>query len=378
MERLQRRDPPRFVISPYRFNPLGAHVDHQGGQVLARTLDQYTILCFWPVEECQVTLHTTLDSTVPDGVTFRFGELGGSSSWEQMARATVAALADHAPLVRGIEALVHGTLISGGLSSSASVILAYLKALAEVNHIELDARLLVELCRRVENDYRGLNNGIQDQMSIAFARKNSISRLDMNEVSSRTIADPSNIGQSQFLLLFSGISRDLTGSNFNTRVAECQAAADALNPGARHLGEVPEQLRTTDALNQLPSTLAKRARHVYSETARVDRGAGAWETGDLIEFGRLMNESCQSSIECYESGSEWLICLQEIALETKGVLGSRFSGGGYGGCLVMLVAFEALDRVGKHVLERYLDRYPNLRGQARVMPALSEGTVRLL
>jgi len=378
LERIRAEGKPRFVISPYRFNPLGAHVDHQGGQVLSRTLDQYTILCFWPVDNCTVTLHASLDSKTEQGICFEPSELGGTSSWQQMAQATVAALSEHANLRRGIKGYVHGTLISGGLSSSASVILAYLKALACVNEIQLDARLLVELCRRVENDYRGLNNGIQDQMSIAFAVKNSISKLSMNTVSSQSIADPANISEVQFLMLYSGVSRDLAGSSFNTRVAECQQAAAVLEPGARHLGEVSLSARSPEALARLPDLLCKRARHVYTEIARVDEGGDAWSRGDFEKFGRLMSASCESSINNYESGSEWLIALQEIALETPGILGSRFSGGGYGGCLMMLVQSDAIEPAGTAVLAAYLDRYPDRKSLARLMPARSEGTVRLL
>jgi galactokinase/galacturonokinase len=179
-------------------------------------------------------------------------------------------------------------------------------------------------------------------------------------------------------MCYSGISRDLAGSPFNTRVAQCQEAARLLSADARHLGKVPAALRTDDAIHRLPPVLARRARHVYSEMQRVRDGARAWQAGDWQTFGHLMNTSCQSSINDYESGSEWLIALHKIAMDLEGVYGNRFSGGGYGGCLFLLVDWAAVDQIAVALLERYLARYPELQGSARIMIAESESTVRVV
>ncbi|ASJ71287.1 galactokinase [Granulosicoccus antarcticus] len=368
----------RIVVSPYRFNPLGAHIDHQGGAVLARCLNQYTILVFWPSADRSSTVHACLQQGVWQDSQFEPEELVEDHGWDAMARASVTAFANHSPMSHGITAVVTGTLVSGGLSSSASVILAYLSALAEANDVCLSPVELVELARQVENDYRGLNNGIQDQMSIAFGERDHLSILNVEEVSAELVADPDSISQVCFLMCYSGISRDLAGSPFNTRVAQCLEAARLLSSDAASLGEVPLALRTKDAIEQLPSIQARRARHVYSEMQRVRDGALAWKSGDWQAFGQMMNMSCQSSINDYESGSEWLIALHEIASQLEGVYGNRFSGGGYGGCLFMLVDVEAVEQIADTLLERYLARYPELQGEARIMIAESESTVRIV
>lgn len=368
----------RIVVSPYRFNPLGAHIDHQGGSVLARCLDQYTILVFWPSDSNSTIVHACLQPGLWQSTRFAPGELSDEHGWDAMARAAVAALASHIPLTRGITAVVTGTLISGGLSSSASVILAYLTALAEVNGATLSPTDLVELSRRVENDYRGLDNGIQDQMSIAFGEKDHLAVLNVEHVIAELVEDPDSVSDVCFLMCYSGVSRDLAGSPFNTRVAQCREAARLLSPNAAHLGQVPADRRTPEAIEQLPALLARRARHVFSEMQRVRDGALAWQSGDWQAFGSMMNASCQSSINDYESGSEWLIALHEVAVDLEGVYGNRFSGGGYGGCLFMLVDVNAVDQVAESLLERYLVRYPALRGLARVVIAESESTVRVV
>lgn len=369
---------PRVVVSPYRFNPLGAHIDHQGGSVLARCLDQYTLLCFWPSESHTTTLRSDLNNGQWESASFNKDELVDQFGWDAMARASVTAFADYTDRNNGIDAVVFGTLVSGGLSSSASVILAYLTALAAVNDVELSAQDLVELSRRVENDYRGLNNGIQDQMSIAFAQKNHMMKLDMQSVSAHAIADAENHDDVSFLMCYSGVSRDLIGSNFNTRVAECQQAAQTLDSRARHLGEVPPESRDKASLAKLPAALARRAQHVYTEMRRVDLGMVAWREGDWRKFGQLMNESCKSSIHDYESGSPWLIDLHKFANGISGVFGNRFSGGGYGGCLFMLVESSKVDSVSSTLLELYLDKYPDKSSAAFVKIAQSESTVRVI
>ncbi|MFK7857469.1 MAG: galactokinase [Granulosicoccus sp.] len=374
-----RTDSPCVVVSPYRFNPLGAHIDHQGGAVLARCLDQYTILCFWPRDDEWSVVHSNLDDPQWQRTTFKAHQLDDDYGWDSMARASATAYSVEYDAHYGCEAVVFGTLVSGGLSSSASVILAYLTALAQVNRVVLTAQQLVELVRRVENDYRGLNNGVQDQMSIVYAQRNHIAVLDVANVAATAIADPPNVSEVTFLMCYSGVSRNLvTGSNFNKRVAECRKAARLLFSSAQHLGEVPDALRTDVALAGLPEIERRRANHVFGEMQRVKEGSVAWARGDWQKFGELMSQSCQSSINDYESGSPWLIDLHERAAVIDGVYGSRFSGGGYGGCLFMLVDTDKVESIAQALLRGYLAKYPDLSHLAKVRVARSESTIRVL
>lgn len=370
---------PQVVVSPYRFNPLGAHIDHQGGSVLARCLDQYTLLCFWPRSDASCSVHCNLGEAGWQRVSFSAADLQDEHGWDAMARASAAAFSSMHEMRSGIDAVVFGTLISGGLSSSASVVLAYLTALAQVNDVSLSATELVELCRQVENDYRGLNNGIQDQMSIVFGQQNHLVLLDVENVVATPVADPENIDEVAFLMCYSGVSRDLvTGSNFNRRVAECAEAATLLSPGARHLGEVRGELRTEACVSSLPAIQQRRVRHVYGEMQRVQQGCRNWQNGDWSAFGLLMNESCFSSINYYESGSPWLIDLHTMASTIAGVYGSRFSGGGYGGCLFMLVDVSRADEIAQELRGVYAGKYPELSDRVRISIAKSESTVRVV
>lgn len=371
-----RQDQGHIAVSPYRFNPLGAHVDHQFGPVLARTIDQYTLLPFWPDPGSRRISMRVPDLWENNNTEFEAGELDGTENWIRYAQAAAAVMAAEHPTVCGLQGYVRGTLVGAGLSSSASVVLAYLSALSRSATLATSPAELVEWSRRVENDFLGLNNGIQDQMSVVYGKADALSILDNRNATASWINDPSSAADICWLVCYSGFSRELIHSGFNTRVAECREAAKQLQPDATVLGDVDRTLAASN-MGALPATLARRASHFFTETARVTEGADAWRTGQWQHFGQLMNASCHSSITQYESGSQPLIDLHEIASGTSGVLGSRFSGGGYGGCLIALTDRAYQTSAAESIMESYLQRYPD-RHQARVFPADNEAGVRVL
>lgn len=374
------RDLPRVVVSPYRFNPLGAHIDHQGGRVLARTLNQYSVGAFYPSIDASLTMvPTSFDS---EQATFQLGDEPNGKNWQRYAMAS-ALVFDRWAKSSGVQAVgmkmvVEGTMVGAGLSSSASIILAYLAALADVNHVSLKEKDLVELTRQVENEHMGLNNGVQDQMSVVFGKRDALSCLDVEAVKANYWQDPSTTSDVSWVVCYSGFSRELIYSGFNDRVRECQEAAALLHPSASRLGDVPIESRSKDAIDNLPKHLGRRASHVYSEMQRVMDGQLLWESGAWSDFGALMNASCKSSINDYECGSEPMHFLHELALESSAVFGSRFSGGGYGGCLIMLVPTSDVDSVIDGVLASFLERYPEKAGIARAFVAQAEAAVRVL
>jgi len=275
------------------------------------------------------------------------------------------------PIKTSLSAAIDGTLIGAGLSSSASVILAYINALAHANGVDLTASEQVEMCRQVENNHMGLNNGVQDQMSIVFGRSRGLATLDVNNVTAEIAESPASVENVSWVLLFSGYSRELINSGFNTRVEECQHAASLLQKGATRLGDVSEANATAASIDKIPEPYNLRARHFYSEVARVAEGADLWRSGDWQAFGKLMNASCQSSINQYQSGSEALVTAHQLASDRDSdtIYGSRFGGGGYGGCLIMLVNREHEDAICKDMLAAYLSKFPDREGIAKCFVA---------
>ncbi len=359
---------------PYRVNPLGAHVDHQGGAVLGRTIDLYTTLLLTPTAESHVKLACYGHHWDPSRLTLRWTQPQKSSGWGRYAQAAVSALHAYAPdrIKYGFEGVVHGSLPGAGLSSSASVVLTYLTGLAFVNQLSLSQSELVELVRHVENNYLGLSNGVQDQTAIVYGRRQAMAHMDNLNRIVTDIPDAAQIDDVCWLLTYSGFSRELLGSGFNNRVAQCREAAALLDSTAEILCQVPQSTRSEAHLQALPEPLGRRARHFFTEIGRVEAGRTAWEAGDWNRFGELMNQSCHSSITQYESGSQPLIDLHEIVSAQSGVFGSRFCGGGYGGCLLALVEKTAVPHLIPAIEQGYLRQYPEKQGIARSFVVTAE------
>jgi galactokinase len=337
------------IFSPYRICPIGAHVDHQGGVCLGRTIGVGTSLEYERLDSNKI--HIASDQL---GETrFSIGDLD-LTHWARYAQAAARALPN---LKFGMRAFVRGPLIGAGLSSSASVGLAYLKALADVNDIELSNEQLVQLDFELERGQLGLQNGILDPMSIIYGKSDAFLFINTITASASPIFDyPINF---TWIVAYSGISRELTKSGFNVRVEECYQAAKLLKDKAKILSDVPRELFEEKKMT-LPENLRKRAKHFFTEVERVQHGANAWKKGDLDLFGQLMDLSCDSSINNYESGSHVLIQLHEIASSTRGVYGSRFSGGGYGGCVIVLAKRDFAENVSAEITEKLSTLHPEL------------------
>jgi galactokinase/galacturonokinase len=205
------------VISPYRICPLGAHIDHQGGPVLGRTIHTGTVLAFAPLQIPEIRLHSEHFGQV----SFPFGQTPDMQHWARYAQAAALAISGKHALKRGFAGFVSGTLIGAGLSSSASVILAYLRALAQVNQLSLPQDELVLLEFQAEHDILGLQIGVLDPATIVHGRTDALLRIVL-AWRLRLSLPARRIGSG------CGLFRHVppvAASGYNNRVAECAKAA---------------------------------------------------------------------------------------------------------------------------------------------------------
>ena len=357
------------IASPYRICPLGAHIDHQGGPVLGMTINAYTLLAFTPTDDGTVRLKS---KNYPGEVGFELDRIPETtqSFWGVYARAAALALQEAYPIEKGVTGLLDGMLPGCGLSSSASVLLAYLHALAATNHIRLQPWDYVHLTQRAENKYIGLKNGILDQTSIVFGRKGYLLHIDTKAEKVSELPERPGKIRYRILVAYSGYSRELTTSGYNSRVQECREAAARLsrlagsNP-ARILSDVAK-----DAFNRyghkLPADIGRRANHYFNEVLRVRNGVIAWQEGSIDVFGQLMFASCRSSMEQYECGIQAIYDLQKIVSSADGMLGSRFMGGGFGGCVVGFVKHDHAAAAAGHIRQAYRKLHPQVADEAVV------------
>lgn len=363
---------PRVVVSPYRLCPIGAHVDHQGGPVLGTAIDIGTFLAFVPSGSSK----SRIESANFDGAYAYDGDDPGPApeGWGRYFWAAARALATAFPAAtQGIHARIEGALPGGGLSSSASVVLAYLTALAEVNDVTLSPGERVDLARRTENEFVGVQCGILDPASIVASRAGHLVSIDTTLHRFEPVAPPAGTAErGMFLVAFSGVERNLRHTGFNDRVAQCHEAARRLGeldgrPGAERLGDLADAAFERH-LEELSDPYRKRARHFFGERRRVAQGVDAWTHGDLAAFGGLMTESCRSSIDNFEVGSPEIVELQRRIVDTDGVYGARFSGAGFGGCVVGLVDASRAEACRADIERAYRAAAPD-RTSARVFLA---------
>ncbi|MCL4178163.1 MAG: hypothetical protein KJ072_10540 [Verrucomicrobia bacterium] len=373
----------RLVFAPYRICPLGAHIDHQLGPVTAMAIDQGVVLAYASVPACEVRL-TSLD--FPGEVRFELASPGTARrrDWGNYARGAVQVLARAGyRLGRGLVGVMSGPWSESGLSSSAAVGVACLLALEDANELRISPEANIGLDQAIENHYLGLRNGILDPSGILLSRKGQLTRIDCATAGHRLIPAPPSMSPWSILLAFSGLKKALVGTDYNRRVAECEAAARILLNAAGRGQELPLLGRVSEReyaayRDRLPEPLDRRAAHFFSEVARVDHGCRAWERGDLGEFGRLMTASGESSIRNYECGSPPLVDLYEIMRGCEGVYGARFSGAGFRGCCVGLVDREAAVPAANAIRRAYAERHPELAPDAFVAICHSDDGARAI
>jgi galactokinase/galacturonokinase len=371
----------QVALAPYRICPLGAHSDHQHGRVLGIAIDACTLLAFAPADRAALTLRSA-DFEGEAQVDLDAPARSGGPAWARYAQGAAAVLRPKlGPRPRGLVGCVAGTLPGAGLSSSASLLVACLLALARANGVSLAPQELASLAQRAENEHVGVACGALDPSTVVGARRDHLLAIDTASSSWEAIPPAAGAPRVGFLIAYSGISRHLAATDFNRRVDECLRAARRLGElagqPAQRLGELSDAVFEAHGA-ALPRELELRARHFFTERARVGEGIAAWRAGDLRRFGAAMDASCRSSIENYETGSPELVRLQEILRATPGVLGSRFSGAGFGGSAVALVEAEAAESARAAVEDAFRGEFPALAARARCFVARSDDGARFL
>ena len=353
------------IFSPYRVCPLGAHVDHQHGIVTGFAIDKGVDLRFSPNADGRVHLESPTFGGCVDFDVTKASQVR-EHHWGDYARGVKYALRKRFELRRGITGEVKGSLPVGGLSSSAAVLVAYTMALAKANDIELAPMEIVKIASEAEREYIGLSNGILDQSCIVLGRRDGLLFLDCDSNDYRIIARNPDMPDFEIGIFFSGLTRSLVSSDYNLRVYECKTAAwnmlaymdQPLKPFDKtYLRDIPKSTYDKTRI-AMPQRFARRAEHFYSEYRRVRQGVTAWESGNLNLFGKLVFDSCESSIHNYECGSPELIAIYEIMRTLPGVYGGRFSGAGFKGACIALVNPAHKAEIEAELTKRYLERFP--------------------
>lgn len=363
------RDPEGISFAPYRICPIGAHSDHNLGKITGFAIDKGIHIAFRPKQNGVIEM-TSLQ--FPKRAQWHIKEVGEKTGdWADYLRGATWALSKNHVLAVGLCGVIEGTLPIGGLSSSASVILAFLDALCKVNRIQIGPQELIDTAYDAEHNYVGVSVGKLDQSCEVLCKKDHLLYLDTKDGSYQLIPTNPCMKPYQIAIFFSGLEHSLAGSKFNMRVDELRAGVYALMAFSGYDYGKFSQANARDVSwsvyqaykDKLPTPWAKRCEHWYTEFQRVEAGAEAWRRGDLEEYGRLSFESGWSSIHNWESGAPEQIKLYEIMRETDGIYGGRFSGAGFKGCCMALIDPAKADSIQERVEREYLTACPAMKGK---------------
>lgn len=369
-QEIYHKQPQYSSFCPYRISPLGAHIDHQNGIINGLAIDKGIEIVFSPklngiVELTSLNFEKRAQFHINSIPEVKVGD------WADHLRGAAKQLSNEYKLKTGLSAVIEGSLPIGGLSSSASVIIVFLTALAKVNDIRLEPWEVINMAKLAENEYVGVNCGKLDQSCEVLCRKDHLLYLDCLDDSYELIRKNASMPEFRIAIFFSGLQRSLSNSKYNLRQDECKAAAYSLlaYSDAEYGKFKDTRLRDVDEKiykqyrDRLPDNFRKRADHFYSEINRARQGAEYWREGDLKKYGQLVFESGLSSIRNYECGCPELIRLYDIMSETEGIYGGRFSGAGFKGCCMALIDPDYAESIEARVSEEYLRSFPELKGK---------------
>jgi galactokinase len=356
IEHLKPRGKARLVRAPGRVNLIGEHTDYNSGFVLPAAIDREIWIAFEPWDEPAVEL-TSVE--MGETRTFRFADLaplGVSSSWIDYVAATAWSMLEAGLPVRGFRGVLDSTIPSGaGLSSSAALEMASSWALGDPDSDRPAPDIMAAIAQRAENVYVGVNCGIMDQFASAAGRAGMALFIDCRANELAPVPMPAGLS---VVVCDTGSPHRLGTSAYNERRSECELGAALIGqkvPGVRTLRDVDEAMLAANR-DLLPEVVARRCEHVVKENARVLATVAALEVGDLAAVGRLFAASHASLRDLYEVSSPALDAMVEIATAVPGVVASRMTGAGFGGCTVNLVRHEAAEELGVRVMAEYPGR----------------------
>jgi galactokinase len=344
------REPAVVSWAPGRINLLGGHTDYNDGLALPGAIDRWISVSMSPRSDDEIRVRS-LDFG---------GELRGrrgsveptQASWTRFVAGSIAVFEETHPLPSGFEAVFAGDVPDGaGLSSSAALTVAWMTALRAWSEASIDDIALVRMAQQVEHRFLGVKCGLLDQIGSLMAEPGGVLLVDFKDLSISPIAD--GLKGVHWVVLHSGVRRELASSAYLERVQEC---ADALAAVQRRESGI-DSIRDLDvSMLRCEHAIERRLRHVLTENERVLRGAEAVRSGDAEGLGAILSQAHTSLRDDYRVSCPQLDWLVESATAQPDCFGARMVGGGFGGCTLNLVRAEQSDAFIVRALSAYRSR----------------------
>jgi galactokinase len=345
-EDLYGASPSVRTSAPGRVNLIGEHTDYNGGYVLPTAIPQRTVVLLRRRTD-QVVRARSVNTADRAPFEYALGAEARVGRWTDYLQGITWVLGQAGFAIGGADVLIESAVpLGSGLSSSAALEIALLRAFREAFSLALEDVPMAVLGQRAENAFVGAPVGVMDQMACTLAGDGQALFLDTRSMDWRVIPVP---GEAGLIVINSGVAHNHARGDYRTRRAECEQAAARLGVG--QLRDVA--LEDLARVMALPDPLGRRARHVITEDTRVLAAVDALQAGDLPALGALFYASHDSMRDDYEVSVAETDLLVDLARREREVFGARLTGGGFGGSVVMVAKPAMAADVAAGIARRY-------------------------
>ena len=355
-KRVYEQEAEKIFFAPGRVNLIGEHTDYNGGNVFPCALTFGTYALIKKRNDKKIRFHSeNFEALGIIEVNINEIKYNKDHDWANYPKGVIWAFENKGMKIdSGFDILFYGNIPNGaGLSSSASIEVVTGVVLKDLYNFPIEMIDIVKLSQQAENQFIGVNYGIMDQFAIGMGKKDNAILLDTNTLKYEYASIKLN--GSSIVIANTNKRRGLADSKYNERRTECETALKDLQTKL-HINSLCELNEEEFEKNRhliKDEVCARRAKHAIYENRRTLKAVAALESNDLELFGKLMNASHLSLRDDYEVTGIELDTLVEIAMKTPGVIGSRMTGAGFGGCTVSIVKDEFVDDFINNVGKEY-------------------------
>lgn len=346
-------------FSPGRVNLIGEHTDYNGGNVFPCALTIGTYALVTKRNDKKVFAHS-LNFENLGVIEFNLDNLvyDKKDDWANYPKGVIKTFENHGyNIPSGFDILFFGNIPNGsGLSSSASIEVLVGVVLNKLFNLNIQMIDIVKMCQEAENKFIGVNCGIMDQFAIGMGKEDCAILLDCNTL--KYSYAKLNLDGYKIVIANTNKQRKLADSKYNERRSECDSALKEIQKvkDISSLGELTEEDFESVKYCISDSTKIKRAKHAVYENQRTLKAVQALKSNDLTLFGKLMNDSHISLRDDYEVTGIELDTLVSLAWKCDGVIGSRMTGAGFGGCTVSIVKENCIDKFIENIKTQYTEQ----------------------
>ena len=343
--------PDVIVAAPGRVNLIGEHIDYCDGFVLPMAIDRYTVVAAKKTGADAPGTAEFYSIDMDDTLTVPLDKIakGERGFWGNYVTGVLAGMTEQGSEIPPLQAVTRSNVpIGGGLSSSASLEVAIGTMVEAITETSIDPVAKGLVCQKAEHDFVGVPCGIMDQFASVLCQKDHVLLLDCQDQSFQQI--PFTNPDIAVLIINSEVKHELSGGEYAQRRSSCEKAIRVLETDSFRNVTMEQVNARRDSMDPV---VFKRAKHVVGEIARTTDAAEALKKDDWDKVGQLMYASHNSLRDDFEVSCQELDILVDLASKTEGVIGSRMTGGGFGGCTVTLVAGDKADAATESICKQY-------------------------